>query len=60
MYSLVYQAIAGTNINQAVAIEHFVLELFATPLCATNARVSAPLYDDYAGNPWLIVILWHG
>ncbi len=60
MYSPVYQAIVGTYMDQFVDIEHHVPESFTTPMCAAAARVHAPLPEDYAGNPWLIVLLWHG
>jgi hypothetical protein len=60
MYSLVYHKIVGTYTDQSVAIEHFVLDSFTIPSCPAAAWVHAPLPEDYAGNPWLIVILWHG
>ncbi len=60
MYSPVYQAIVGTYTDQFVDIERHVPESFTTPMCAAAARVHAPLPEDYAGNPWLIVLLWHG
>jgi hypothetical protein len=60
MYSPVYQAIVGMYMDQIVDIERHVPELFTTSMCAAAARVHAPLPEDYAGNPWLIVLLWHG
>jgi hypothetical protein len=60
MYSPVYQLTVGTYMDQFVDIEHHVPESFTTPMCAAAARVHAPLPEDYAGNPWLIVLLWHG
>ncbi len=60
MYSPVYQAIIGTYTDQFVDIECHIPESFTTPMCAAAARVHAPLPEDYVGNPWLIVLLWHG
>jgi hypothetical protein len=60
MYSPVYHKIVGTYTDQSVAIERFVPDSFTNPSCAAAARVHAPLPEDYEGNPWLIVILWHG
>ncbi len=60
MYSPVYQSIVGTYTDQFVNIERRVPESFTTPMCAAAARVHAPLPEDYVGNPWLIVLLWHG
>jgi hypothetical protein len=60
MYSPVYQLIVDTIIDQFVDIECHIPESFTTPMCAAAARVHAPLPEDYAGNPWLIVLLWHG
>ncbi len=59
MYSLVYQVIIGTYTDQTVSLDHFVPELFTTPMCAAAARVHATLPEDYADNPWLVVVLWH-
>jgi hypothetical protein len=58
-YSLMYKYIIGTYTNQHTDIETFVPILFTTPMTAADARVYAPLKEDYLGNPWLIV-LWHG
>jgi hypothetical protein len=60
MYSPVYHKMVGTYADQSVTIERFVPDSFTTPSCATAARVHALLPEDYVGNPWLIVILWHG
>jgi hypothetical protein len=60
LYSPVYQSIVGTYTDQFVDIERHVPKSFTTPMCAAAARVHAPLPEDYAGNPWLIVLLWHG
>jgi hypothetical protein len=60
MYSPVYQAIVGMYMDQFVDIECHVPESFTTPMCAAAARVHAPRPEDYAGNPWLIVLLWRG
>jgi hypothetical protein len=60
MYSPVYHKIVGTYTHQSVAIECFVPDSFTTPICAAAAWVHALLPEDYAGNPCLIVILWHG
>ncbi len=60
MYSPVYHKIVRTYTDQTVAIERFLLDSFTTPSCAAAARVHAPLPEDYADNPWLIVTLWHG
>jgi hypothetical protein len=59
-YSHVYQSIIGTYHNDHAAFEQFVPESFTTPTCAAAARVHAPLPEDYADNPWLVVVLWHG
>jgi hypothetical protein len=60
MYSPVYQSIVGKYTDQLFDIDYHLPESFTTPLCAAVARVHAPLPEDYAGNPWLIVLLWHG
>jgi hypothetical protein len=60
MYSPVYNSIVGTYTDQHVALERFVPESFTTPMCATAARVYAPLPEDYADNLWLNVVVWHG
>ena len=55
MYSPVYHAIVGTFTDTNTTVEHFVPES-----CAAAARVHAPLLEDYAENPWLTIVLWHG
>jgi hypothetical protein len=60
MYSPVYQEIVGTYTDKNTTVEHFVPESFTTPICAAAARVHAPLPEDYAENPWLTIVLWHG
>jgi hypothetical protein len=60
MYSPVYQLIVGMYTNEFVDIECHLPESFTTPMCAPAARVHAPLPEDYAGNPLLIILLWHG
>jgi hypothetical protein len=60
IYSPVYQSIVGTYTTDNVIYERFVPESFTTPTCAAAARVYAPLPEDYADNPWLLVVLWHG
>ncbi len=57
LYSPVYQSIVGMYTDQFVNIELHVPKSFTTPMCAAAARVHAPLPEDYAGNPWLIVLL---
>jgi hypothetical protein len=60
LYSPVYQSIVGTYTDQFVDIERRVPTSFTTLMCAAAARVYASIPEDYAGNPWLIVILSHG
>jgi hypothetical protein len=60
MYSPVYHAIVGTYTDTNTTVENFVPESFTTPICAAAARVHAPLPEDYAENPWLTIVLWHG
>ena len=60
MYSHVYHAIVGMYTDKKDTVEQFVPETFTTPMCAAAARVYAPLPEDYAGNPWLPIVLWHG
>ena len=58
-HSPTYQSAIGTYTDSFHTSEMYVPESFTTPLCATAAWVHAPLPSDYAGNPWLIVLL-HG
>jgi hypothetical protein len=51
IYFPFHHTIFGTYTDQAVAIEHVVPDSFTTPICATAARVHAPLPEDYVGNP---------
>jgi len=60
VYSPVHQSIVGTFKTENIAYEQLVPESFTTPACAAAARVHAPLPEDYAENPWLVVVLWHG
>jgi hypothetical protein len=60
MFSPVYHAIVGTYMDQAIASERFVPDSFTTSICAAAKRVHALLSEDYASNPCLIVLLWHG
>jgi hypothetical protein len=62
MYLPIYHTIVGTCTDHAVAFECFVPvpDSFTTPICAAAARAHALHPEDYAGNPWLIVIFWHG
>jgi hypothetical protein len=58
-YSPVYQqAITTYSHKFKEDIDHFLPDLFTTPMTAKAARIYAPLYDDVWGNPWLNV-LWH-
>ena len=59
MYSPVYHTIVSMFTDTNTTAEHFVPESFTTPICATAARVHAPLPEDYAENPWLTIVLWH-
>jgi hypothetical protein len=59
-YSPVYLSIVGTYTDQFIEPDDRVPQSFTTPTCAAAARVYAPLPEDYAGNPWLIVLLSHG
>jgi len=58
-YSPVYSYLIGTYSDHDIAIEDYVPRSFTTPLTAAAARIHAPVYDDYYGNPWTVV-LWHG
>jgi hypothetical protein len=58
-YSPIYASIVGTYTNQHVNLKPCVPTSFTTPMTAVAARIYAPVYEDYIGNPWMIV-LWHG
>jgi hypothetical protein len=58
-YSPIYQSAIGTYTDSFHTLETYVPDSFTTPLCVTTAWVHALLQSDYAGNPWLIVLL-HG
>ena len=59
MYLPVYKSIVGTYTNQHVDLDTFVPSLFTTPRTATAAQVYAPRWEDFIGNPWLVILL-HG
>ena len=58
-YSPVYRSIIGLYAGNDDYLEKFVPLSFTNPLTAAAARVHAPLWSDYADNPW-ITILGHG
>ncbi len=58
-YSPIYASIVDPYTNQNIDLKPCVPTLFTTPMTAAAARIYAPLYKDYVGNPWQIV-LWHG
>jgi hypothetical protein len=60
LYSPVNQSIVGTYTDQFSNIKLHISESFTTPMCTAAARIHALLLEDYVGNPWLIVLLWHG
>jgi hypothetical protein len=58
-YSPAHTYLVGTYSDAVIDIDKYIPPTFTTPLTAMAARVCAPLYDNYAGNPWVSVI-WHG
>jgi hypothetical protein len=58
-YSPVYSYLVGTYSDAVIDIEMYVPSTYMTPMTATAARICAPIYHDYVGSPWVIVI-WHG
>ena len=58
-YPPVHLYLIGTYTDHDFAINKHVPSSFTTPLTAAAARVFAPTYDDFHGNPWT-TILWHG
>jgi hypothetical protein len=58
-YSQVYQSLVGTYTNNYVETTHIVPNSFTTSITARAARTYVPRHEDFAGNPWLIV-LYHG
>jgi hypothetical protein len=58
-YSPVYSYLVGTNSDVDIDIETYVPSTYRTPMTAAAARICAPIYHDYVGSPWVIVI-WHG
>jgi hypothetical protein len=58
-YPPVHLYLIGTYTDHDFAIDKHVPSSFTTPLTAAAARVFAPTYDDFHGNPWT-TILWHG
>ena len=58
-YSPVYSSLVGTYSDANMDTATCVPTSYTTPITAAAARVCAPLFDDYAGNPWAVV-LWHG
>jgi hypothetical protein len=58
-YSPIYASIAGIYTNQHADLKPCMPTSFTTPLMAAAASIYAPVYKEYVGNPWMIV-LWHG
>jgi hypothetical protein len=58
-YSPVSQSLIGTYTDTTVELDHIVPDSFTTSTTARAARTHAPIHEDYAGNPWHI-ILCHG
>ena len=58
-YSPVYSYLIGTYTDHDIELARYVPTTFTTPMTAAAARISAPIVDDYVGNPSTI-ILWHG
>jgi hypothetical protein len=56
--SLVNCLTAVTYTDAVIEIDKYGPPTFTTPITAVAAQVCAQLHEDYAGNPWLIV-LWH-
>ncbi len=49
----------GTYTDQAVAVEHFVPDSFATAICAAAVMVHAPLPEDYTGTlAYCYIMAW--
>jgi hypothetical protein len=57
--SPIYASIVGTYTNQDVDLKPCMSTSFTTPMMAAAARIYAPVYKEYVGNPCMIV-LWHG
>ncbi len=55
-YLPIYALIFSTYNNQHIDLKPCVPTSFKTSMTADAARIYAPLYKDYAGNPWLIVL----
>ena len=58
-YSPVYSSLVGTYSDANMDTATCVPTSYTTPITAAAARVCAPFFDDYAENPWAVV-LWHG
>ena len=58
-YSPAYRALIGTYQDLPADTGLAVPTSYTTPLTAKAARTHAPIYDDYNGSPWTIV-LSHG
>ena len=58
-YSPAFRALVGTYQDHPPDVGLPVPISYTTPLTAKAARTHAPLYNDYGGSPWAIV-LYHG
>jgi len=58
-YSPVYTYLVGTYSDAKLDTTQCDPASYTTPITAATARVYAPLFNDYSGNPWAIV-MWHG
>ena len=57
-YSPVHLSLIGTYTDDDNDIKQHVPRSFTTPMTAAAARIFAPIYDDYNGDLWTL-ILWH-
>jgi hypothetical protein len=55
-YSPVYHSLVGTYTDNYDETTHIVPNSFTTSITTRAARTHAPRHEDYAGNPWLIVL----
>jgi hypothetical protein len=58
-YSPVYTSLVGTYSDANLDTTRCAPTSFTTAITAAAARVCAPLFTDYSGNHWAVV-LWHG
>jgi hypothetical protein len=55
-YSPIHASTVGTYNNQHVDLKPCAPTSFTTPMMAAAARIYAPVYEEYVGNPWMIVL----